>query len=113
MSILTPLVVVASILRPLLTPRLTPLAVCLPTNDNFSSVAGDFIGEITGGLGGLAMPLAIAVTVAIGTLAILTMLTHRGREYLRILPMPFIVVLVMILLIMLGGAIITIANNSC
>ncbi len=98
---------------PVIQPLLVPMDACMPSNDRLLSAAGPMVREITGALGGLTIPIALGVTVLIGLLALFTVVSHRGREYVKLLPLPFVIVIGMILAIMFGTAIITIMNNSC
>lgn len=98
---------------PVILPMLVPMDVCVPANDRLTSKAGPFLGDLTGAFGGFLMPIGIAVTVVVAIIALLKVLSRDGKEYFKLLPWPFIIMIAVAGVIMLGTAIWNMINNSC
>lgn len=85
-------------------PLLIPLESCVKPNSKLSGPMGGLMNDVSGAVVGLMPPLAIAITVIVAVLGIVTVLTPKGREYLGILPRPFAIAIGAVIMIALGMA---------
>ncbi|MEO5949431.1 MAG: hypothetical protein ABIP74_03435 [Candidatus Saccharimonas sp.] len=83
---------------------LIPLKVCVNPNGGLTNPMGGLIGDLSGAVVGLFSPLAIVLTLIVGLLALLTVFTNKGREFLAKIPMPFGIAIGTVLVLAVGSA---------
>jgi hypothetical protein len=88
-------------------------AVCVQTNNLLLTPLGPVINLFSGAFGGVLQPLAIAVLVILGVIALALILTKHAAKFLRLIGIVLAVPVAVVLAILLFNAIYTAFNHLC
>lgn len=88
-------------------------AACIPTNNTLKVPLTGFVNTLEGALGGLLFLIVVLVIIAMGTLAVVLIVTKHAPKFLQKMGLAAAVPIGMIVLIVIYTGLIGALNNAC
>jgi hypothetical protein len=94
-------------------PSLMPAATCVPTNNLLSGPLGTVLDKMSGGVGGLLLPIGGMILLVAAIAFIATVLSNKASKFLAAIVRVVAVILGVPLVILIVSAIYVMLNNAC